>query len=74
MYYVEVNWFNTAEESDVIDYAIICAENWSAAMQSISENYDYINSINMKEINSDFQNVVYINKDMYETIADLNSY
>ena len=74
MYYAKVNWFDTLKEEDSISYLLIPAENWNDAMQKISGEFEFINSIVMKEINFEKTNVVYLPEDVIDVVIEENTY
>lgn len=74
MYFAKVNWYNDYDEKDVISCMIICANGWNEAMEKISKQFTWINSIQMDQLDSDECDVVYITEDMLDGILKENSY
>ena len=74
MYYVKVNWYNDYDESDEISHMIVCAEDWNEAMQKVNGQFNYINSIEMRKIQSDKCDVVYITEEILDTIEQENGW
>ena len=74
MYFAKVNWYNDYEEKDVISCMIICADDWNEAMAKVSKQFNYINSINMEQLDSTECDVVYITEDMLDGIRKENTY
>ena len=50
MYYAKVNWYDDCDEKDVISHVMIPAADYNEAMQVITSQFDYINSLEMKEV------------------------
>jgi len=48
MYYAKVNWYNDYDEKDIITHIMIPAADYNEAMQVITSQFSYINSIEMK--------------------------
>jgi uncharacterized pyridoxamine 5'-phosphate oxidase family protein len=74
MYYAKVNWFNTYKEEDSISHLLIPAADWNDAMQKVSGEFEFINSIEMKEINFEKYDVVYLPEDVVEAVIEENTY
>lgn len=74
MYFAKVNWYNDYEEKDIISCMIICASNWNEAMEKVSGQFNYINSIQMDQIDSTECDVVYITEDMLDGILKENCF
>ena len=74
MYYAKVNWYNSYSEDDEIVHMIICAGDWNEAMQKLNGQFDYINSIEMRQIQSDKCDVVYIIEDILDVIEKENGW
>ena len=74
MYFAKVNWYNDYEEKDIISCMIICASNWNEAMEKVSGQFSFINSINMEQIYYEKCDVVYITEDMLDGILKENSF
>ena len=74
MYYAKVNWFDTYKEEDCVRHIFILAGDWNDAMQKISGQFDFINSVEMKEINFGKCDVVYLPEDVVEAVIEENTY
>ena len=74
MYYAKVNWFDTYKEEDSVSHLLIPAADWNDAMQKVSGQFDFINSIEMKEINFEKYDVVYLPEDVVEAVIEENTY
>lgn len=74
MYYAKVNWYNDYDESDEISHLIVCADGWNEAMQKINGEFSYINSIEMRQIQSDKCDVVFITEEILDTIEQQNEW
>ena len=74
MYYAKVNWFDTYKEEDSISHMLIPAVNWNDTMQKISGEFEFINSIEMKEVNFEKCDVVYLLEDVVEAVIEENTY
>jgi TFIIF-interacting CTD phosphatase-like protein len=74
MYYAKVNWFDTYKEEDSVSHMLIPAADWNDAMQKVSGQFDFINSIEMKEINFEKYDVVYLPEDVVEAVIEENTY
>jgi hypothetical protein len=72
MYYAKVNWFDTIKEEDSISHMLIPAGDWNDAMQKISGEFEFINSIEMKEVNFEKCDVVYLPEDVVEAVIEEN--
>ena len=72
MYYAKVNWFNTVDEEDCISFMLIPAEDWNDAMQKITNEFDWINSIEMEEVDSTECDLVFIPEDLVERVIKEN--
>ena len=71
MYVAKVNWFDESKEEDVISTLITFGENWNEAMQTISNEFECMNSIDMTEIFPG-ENVLYIPEDVIDSIIQYN--
>ena len=74
MYYAKVNWFDTYKEEDSVSHLLIPATDWNDAMQKVSGEFEFINSIEMKEINFEKYDVVYLPEDVVEAVIEENTY
>ena len=75
MYYATVNWYDDYNEEDKINHMLIPANDWNEAMQKVTNEFQWINSIEMKEIiGSGKVDIVYIPEDCVEAIMDENNY
>jgi len=74
MYYAKVNWFNVYNEEDCISHMLIPAADWNNAMQKISSEFEFINSIEMKEVNFGKCDVVYLPEDSVASVIEENVY
>ena len=72
MYYAKVNWFDTYKEEDSVSHLLIPAANWNDAMQKISGEFEFINSIEMKEVNFMKCDVVYLPEGVVEAVIEEN--
>lgn len=72
MYYAKVNWFDTIKEEDSVSYMIIPAADWNDAMQKVSSQFDFINSVEMKEINFEKCDVIFLPEDVVEAVIEEN--
>ena len=50
MYYAKVNWFDKLKEEDFVSHLLIPAADWNDAMLKVSRQFEFINSVEMKEI------------------------
>ena len=74
MYYAKVNWFDTYKEEDSISHMFILADDWNDAMQRISCQFEFINSVEMKEVNFEKCDVVYVPENVVEAVIEENAY
>ena len=74
MYYAKVNWFDTYKEEDAVSYLLIPTANWNDAMQKVSGEFEFINSIEMKEVNFEKGDVIYLPEDSVASIIEENTY
>ena len=74
MYYAKVNWFDTIKQEDSVSHLLIPAANWNDAMQKISGEFEFINSIEMKEVNFEKCDVIYLPEDSVASIIEENTY
>ena len=72
MYYAKVNWFNTDHEEDCLSFMLIPAADWNDAMQKITNEFDWINSIEMKEVDSAECDLVFIPEDLVDRMIEEN--
>lgn len=73
MYSAKVNWYDHYAEEDRVDYAIIVADSWSEAAEQINKQFEYINSIEIKQISSVESKVIFMpDEHMMEEVAELN--
>ena len=72
MYYAKVNWFDTYKEEDSVSHMLIPAADWNDAMQKISGQFDFINSVEMKEIDFEKCDVVFLPEDVVEAVIEEN--
>ena len=74
MYYAKVNWFDTIKEEDSVSHMLIPAADWNDAMQKISGQFEFINSVEMKEVNFEKCDVVFLPEDVVEAVIEENMY
>lgn len=74
MYYAKVNWYDEYNEKDIISHIIICASNWNDAMQKINNSFTWLNSIEMRQVQAEEVDVVFINEDAVESILKENDW
>lgn len=73
MYSAKVNWYDRYAEEDRVDYAIVVADSWGEAADQINKQFEYINSIEMKQISPVESKVIFMaTEDMMEEVAELN--
>ena len=72
MYYAKVNWYNDYDGEDCIVHMFICAADWNEAMSKVSSQFDYINSIEMRQIDSADCSVVYVPSEFVDKIIEEN--
>ena len=72
MYYAKVNWFDTYAEEDRLSFVFIPAADWNDAMQKVTEQFEWINSIEMTEIDSEKSGVVYVPEHLVDEIVQEN--
>lgn len=72
MYYAKVNWFDTADEEDKLSFMFIPAEDWNEAMQKITGQFEWINSIEMTEVDSGKCDVIYVPENLVDAIMEEN--
>ena len=73
MYSVKVNWYDSYAGEDRVDYAIVVASSWGEAAEQINKQFEYINSIEMRQISSVESKVVFMaGEHMMEEVAELN--
>ncbi len=73
MYYAKVNWFNTLHEEDTVSFMLIPVKDWNTAMQKITNEFEWINSVEMVEISSDECGVVYIPEHLVDAVVEENT-
>ena len=75
MYYVVVNWYDNYNEEDKINRMLIPANDWNEAMQLITSEFQWINSIQMEEVvGGDKTKIIYIPEDCVDAVIKENSY
>lgn len=74
MYFAKVNWFDRIKEEDSLSYLLIPATDWNDAMQKLCEEFEFINSVEMKEVNFEKCDVVYLPEDVVEAVIEENTY
>ena len=75
MYYAVVNWYNDFKEEDEVNRVLVLAKDWNEAMQKITSEFQWINSLEMKEIECGGPaNLVYLPEDCIEAIIKENDY
>ena len=75
MYYVFVNWYDNYNEEDKINRMLIPANDWNEAMQLITSEFQWINSIQMEEVvGGDKTKIIYIPEDCVDAVIKENSY
>ena len=76
MYSAKVNWYDRYTEDteeDRVDYVIVVAGSWGEAAEQINKQFEYINSIEMRQIRSVESKVVFMaDEHMMEEVAELN--
>ena len=72
MYYAKVNWFDITVEEDKLSFMFICAKDWNDAMQKITEQFEWINSVEMTEISSEECSVVFVPEDVVNAVMEEN--
>ena len=72
MYYAKVNWFDTADEEDKLSFMFIPAADWNEAMQKITGQFEWINSIEMTEVDSGKCDVVFVPENLVDAIMEEN--
>lgn len=73
MYRVKINWYDRYAEEDRIDNIIVVAGSWAAAMDELNKCFEYINSIEMWQIDSSETKIIYVTDEhMAQEIAELN--
>jgi len=73
MYSAKVNWYDHYAEEDRIDYIIVIANSWAEAAEQINKRFEYINSIEMKQISSAESRAIFMpSEHMMEEVAELN--
>lgn len=60
MYYAKVNWFDTYAEEDRLSFMFIPAKDWNDAMQKVTAQFEWINSIEMTELDFTECGVVFV--------------
>ena len=72
MYYAKVNWWNSYDEEDTISHMFICAKDWNEVMAKISDEFPYINSIEIREVDSSECSIVFVPESCVEDIINEN--
>ena len=73
MYSAKVNWYDRYAEKDKVDYVIIVADSWGEATEQINKQFEYINSIEIKQVNSVECKVIFLaGERMMEEVTELN--
>lgn len=74
MYYAKVNWFDSYDDSDKIDHIFILAHDWNEAMQKVTNEFEQVNSIEMREVVYGPSAMIYVPEEIVETIISTNTY
>ena len=74
MYYAKVNWFDKLKEEDFVSHLLIPAADWNDAMLKVSRQFEFINSVEMKEIYFEKCDVVYLPEGVVEAVIEENMY
>ena len=74
MFYVKVNWYDSFKEKDITDHMFVLANNWSEAMQKVTNSFDCINSIEATEIGDNNCGIMCVPENMVTAIINENSY
>ena len=72
MYYAKVNWFNDYDNEDKVDYIFLFADDWNEAMAKINDQFEYINSIEMRQIDSINCGLLFVPSEYCEAIIAEN--
>ena len=72
MYYAKVNWYNGYDEKDVISHVMIPAADYNEAMQAITSQFSYINSLEMREVDGGECKMVFIPESCVEDVIAEN--
>lgn len=73
MYRVKINWYDRYAEEDRVDNIIVVADSWAAAMDELNKCFEYINSIEIWQIDSSETKIIYVTDEhMAQEIAELN--
>ena len=60
MYYAKVNWYNSFDYEDKVDHVFLFADDWNEAMAKINDCFEYINSIEMRCIETCNNGVLFV--------------
>ena len=73
MYSAKVNWYDRYAEEDRVDYVIVVADSWGEAAEQINKQFEYINSIEMRQISSVENRVIFMpSEHTMEEVTELN--
>ncbi len=72
MYYAKVNWFDTYAEEDRFSFMFIPAKDWNDAMQKVTAQLEWINSIEMTELDSTECGVVFVPEHCVDDVTKEN--
>ena len=73
MYYATVNWYDDYNEEDKINHMLIPANDWNEAMQKVTNEFQWINSIEMKVVDDYECKLVFIPESCVEDVIAENN-
>ena len=68
MYYAKVNWYNSYDNEDKIDHIFLFADDWNEAMAKINSQFEYINSVEMRQVVGSICDVLFVPSEYCEAI------
>ena len=71
MYYAKINWYNSYDNEDKIDHIFLFADDWNEAMAKINSQFEYINSVEMRQVVSN-SDVLFVPSEYCEAIIAEN--
>ena len=75
MYYLKIEWYDEYQDTDKINYALVPANSYTAAIGIIVRKFNWINKIEITELNSvENQQAVFIPEECIDKVIQENMY
>lgn len=74
MYFARIMWWDELSEKDEATNMFICADSYENATRYIMEDFGYVESISIEQLDSEERHIIYVPEEVAQQVKEENLY